>query len=345
MGLAIPLQRPYSLIHAHQTSCHVSFIGSFCGSFLWLATNAALDAVRLCPRRYTSTLDRPNAFMSATSPQPAATHSNSAIQAALAAVEAQREAVKEYPGKAAGLVRALQALADAQRDSGDVAGAEAAYREALAASEKLEVPPDALADVRTSLATLLDFSGREEESLAIYEEAITNHEALGGENLEVAAQLRNNVAMTYKGMGKLALAEQHYLRSLETLENKRGRESESVACVYNNLGSLYYAAGFPDQAKEMFEDGLKIRLAVLGEKHRDVAQSYCNLATACHELKDNEASKKHFETSLAILEAQLPAEAASFEATGLDYMAMLDIIGEESKAAAFKKRLEKALAV
>jgi tetratricopeptide (TPR) repeat protein len=283
--------------------------------------------------------------MSATSPQPAATHSNSTIQAALAAVEAQRVAVKEYPGKSLSLVRALQALADAQRDSGDVAGAEAAYREALAVSEKLVVPPDALADVRTSLATLLDFSGREEASLAIYEEAISNHEALGGDNLEVAAQLRNNVAMTYKGMGKLALAEQHYLRSLETLENKRGRESECVACVYNNLGSLYYAAGFPDQAKEMFEDGLKIRLTVLGENHRDVAQSYCNLATACHELKDNEASKEYFETSLAILEAQLPAEAASFEATGLDYMAMLDIIGEESKAAAFKKRLEKALAV
>jgi tetratricopeptide (TPR) repeat protein len=281
--------------------------------------------------------------MPAPSSQPAANHSIPAIQAALAAVEALRVAVKEYPGKAPGLVRALQTLADAQRDAGDVAGAEASYREALEVAEKLEAPPDAVADVRTSLATLLDFSGREEESLSFYEEAITNHEALGGENMEVAAQLRNNVAMTYKGMGKLALAEQHYLRSLETLENKRGRESESVACVYNNLGSLYYAAGFPDQAKEMFEDGLKIRLAVLGEKHRDVAQSYCNLATACHELKDNEGSKKHFETCLAILEAQLPAEAASYEAAGLDYMAMLDIIGEENKAAAFKKRLDKAL--
>ena len=54
-------------------------------------------------------------------------------------------------------------------------------------------------------------------------------------------------------MDKFALAEQHYLRALETLENKRGRKSESVACVFNNLGSLYYAAGFPDQAKEMFE--------------------------------------------------------------------------------------------
>lgn len=281
--------------------------------------------------------------MSVPSSQPAPPSTNTAIQAALAAVEAQREAVKEYPGKAPGLVRALQTLADAQRETGDVAGAEAAYREALEVAEKLQVPPDTLADVRTSLATLLDFSGREEESLAFYEEAISNHEALGGENQEVAAQLRNNLAMTYKGMGKFALAEQHYLRSLETLENKRGRESESVACVYNNLGSLYYAAGFPDQAKEMFEDGLQIRIAVLGENHRDVAQSYCNLATACHELKDNEGSQKHFETCLAILEAQLPAEAASYEAAALDYMAMLEIIGEESKAAAFQKRLEKAL--
>lgn len=271
------------------------------------------------------------------------TSADSLIPAARAVVETQREAVKEYPGKAPALVRALQALGDAQREEGDITGAEATYREALAVGEKLELPADAIANVRTSLATLLDFNGREEESLAFYEEAILNHEALGGENEEVAAQLRNNLAMTYKGLGKFALAEQHYLRSLETLENRRGRSSESVACVYNNLGSLYYAAGFPDQAKEMFEDGLKIRLEVLGKNHRDVAQSYCNLATACHELKENDLSKQHFETSLGILEAQLPAEAASYEAIGLDYIAMLDVIGEEGNAAAFKKRLEKAL--
>lgn len=270
--------------------------------------------------------------------------SDPALQAARAAVEAQRAAVREFPGKAPALVRALQVLGDALRDSGDAAGAEAVYLEALEAGQKLELPADAIANVRTSLATLLDFSGREAESLPYYEEAINNHEALGGENLEVAAQLRNNLAMTYKNMGKFALAEQHYLRALETLENKRGRESESVACVFNNLGSLYYAAGFPDQAKEMFEDGLKIRLAVLGDNHRDVAQSLCNLGTACHELKDNVAAQQHFERSLAILESQLPAEAASFEAVGQDYLAMLDVLGETAKAAAFQKRLEKALA-
>lgn len=252
--------------------------------------------------------------------------------------------MKEYPGKAPGLVRALQALGDAQREAGDVAGAEVSYREALEAGAKLEMPADVIANVRTNLATLLDFNGRETESLPYYEEAISNHEALGGENLEVAAQLRNNLAMTYKCLGKFALAEQHYLRALETLENKRGRRSESVACVFNNLGSLYYAAGFPDQAKEMFEDGLKIRIEVLGSKHRDVAQSYCNLATACHELAENIAAQQHFETSLSILEAQLPKEASSYEAIGQDYVAMLNILSEEGKAIAFQKRQEKALA-
>ena len=291
------------------------------------------------------TPDRPVAIMSESPSQPLVSDLAPAIQAAREAVAAQREAVREYPGKAPSLVRALQVLGDAQREAGDTAGAEATYLEALEAGEKLELPADAIANVRTSLATLLDFAGREADSLPFYEEAITNHEALGGENLEVAAQLRNNLAMTYKSMGKFALAEQHYLRALETLENKRGRESESVACVFNNLGSLYYAAGFPDQAKEMFEDGLKIRITVLGNKHRDVAQSYCNLGTACHELGENAAAQQHFETSLGILESQLPAEAASYEAIGQDYIAMLDILGEESKAAAFRKRLDKALAV
>ncbi|MCB1276941.1 tetratricopeptide repeat protein [Prosthecobacter sp.] len=270
--------------------------------------------------------------------------SDSVIQDALKVVETQRAAVKEYPGKAPGLVRALQTLGDAQRDAGDIASAEATYREALEAGKELEMPVEVMANVRTSLATLLDFSGRESESLAYYEEAINDHEALGGENTEVAAQLRNNLAMTYKCMDKFALAEQHYLRALETLENKRGRKSESVACVFNNLGSLYYAAGFPDQAKEMFEDGLQIRIEVLGDKHRDVAQSLCNLGTACHELKENDAAQKHFEKSLSILESQLPVEVTSYEAIGLDYIAMLEIIGEDNKAAAFKKRMEKVLA-
>ena len=94
--------------------------------------------------------------MSETLNQPSASSSDSAISAARAAVESERAAVKEYPGKAPGLVRALQALGDAQREAGDVAGAEVSYREALEAGAKLEMPADVIANVRTNLATLLD---------------------------------------------------------------------------------------------------------------------------------------------------------------------------------------------
>ena len=49
------------------------------------------------------------------------------------------------------------------------------------------------------------------------------------------------------------------------------------------------------------------------------------------------------EKSLAILESQLPVEAASYEATGQDYVALLEAQGETAKAEAFKKKMYKAL--
>jgi tetratricopeptide (TPR) repeat protein len=267
-----------------------------------------------------------------------------AIHSAQSAAAKAREATAADATKLPTLVTALHLLGDALREAGDTAGAEAAYREALTKSDGQEFPVGTLAGVRMNLATLLDFTAREADASPFYEDAITDFEALGDkESIEIAAQLRNNLAMTYKSHGKFALAEQHYLRSLEILEANHGRNSEAVATVYNNLGGLYYVAGFPDQAKEMFNDGLEIRIKVLGNTHRDVAQAYCNLATACHELRDNETAKKHFTTSLLILEPQIAKEARSYQATSLDYIAMLEMIGDESGAEVVKQRLEKML--
>jgi hypothetical protein len=68
------------------------------------------------------------------------------------------------------------------------------------------------------------------------------------------------------------------------------------------------------------------------------------LTDASLRLKDNAAAQQYFEKSLTILEAQLPQEARSYEAIGTDYIAMLEIIGEDGKAAALQKRMEKVLA-
>lgn len=267
-----------------------------------------------------------------------------ALRAATTALGGLRETVELDPGALPDLFSGLHLLAAIQRELGDAAGAEAACGEALEIAARSEAVPRAeVARVRTQLATLLDFSQREAEAAPLYEQAIADYEALTPPDEETAAQLRNNLAMIYKGLGRYALAEQHYLRALETLEARRGRGSEDVGSIYNNLGSLYYAAGFPNQAAEMFGEALAIRRQLLGPDHPDVGQSYGNLATVCHELADDAAALGHFEQSLRILEQHVHDDPASFEAVALDCLALLDRLGEERKAAALRKRVDKAL--
>jgi len=267
-----------------------------------------------------------------------------ALRAATTALGGLREAVEVDVAALPELFSGLHLLGDIQRELGDAAAAEAACGEALEIAARCEaVPPAEVARVRTQLATLLDFSQREADAAPLYEQAIADYEGLTPPDEETAAQLRNNLAMIYKGLGRYALAEQHYLRALETLEARRGRASEDVGSVYNNLGSLYYAAGFPNQAAEMFGEALAIRRQLLGPDHPDVAQSHSNLATASHELRDDAAALGHFEQSLRILELHGREDPASFEAVALDCLALLESLGEERKAAALRKRLEKAL--
>ena len=266
------------------------------------------------------------------------------LETALSAAAKAREAAAADPANLPALVRARQLMGDAQRDV-DPAAAESAYRWAIRSAAGHELPVGTLANVRMNLATLLDFSDRAEQATSFYEEAIADFEAIGSKDAkEIAAQLRNNLAMTYKDLGKYALAEQHYLRALETLEANHGRNSETVATLFNNLGGLYYVAGFPDQAKDMFTDALDVRTIVLGAAHRDTAQAHSNLGTACHELQDNAAAKQHFETALSILEAQIQDERRSFEATSQDYIAMLEMSGDQAAADTVRSRAEKVLA-
>lgn len=238
----------------------------------------------------------------------------------------------------------MSAEAASFHEKGDMDNAEARYQEAISLAMESGSGRATLASLRMKLATLLDFSKQEAKAAPVYEKAIADYEEKDPPDEDTAAQLRNNLAMIYKGLGKFALAEQHYLKALEILETKYGRSSEFTATLFNNLGGLYYTAGFPEQAREIIQDALDVRLELLGPEHPDVAQSYCNLATACHDLGRDDAAVAHYESALRILEKNLRDEAASYEATGLDYIALLGSIGEEKRANAFKKRMEKVLA-
>jgi tetratricopeptide (TPR) repeat protein len=272
-------------------------------------------------------------------------HLDAAAKLAATALASARKAYAEDAKWLPLLLPALESQGDVSRAAGDVAEAEALYSEALSHEASPDMSPAQRARLRTALATLLDAAGRESDAMPVYEKAIAELEALDPPELPTSGQLRNNVAMAYKRVGKFALAEQHYLRSVEILEALHGRNSEEASSLYNNLGGLYYAAGFPDQAKEMFIEALEIRQEILGEDHPDVAQSLSNLAIACHELGDDAAAQEHYEHSLRILEGHLqdPGEAKSYDTVGQDYIALLSSLGENTKAATFQKRMNKAL--
>ena len=265
------------------------------------------------------------------------------LGAATKAVAAARKAVEDDPASLPALVKALEDLAEVHRDMKETKRAEKRYREAIGLLPKGGVPVVDCARLRSRLATLLDFDKQEADSIPLYEQAIEDYESLTPPDFDLAAQLRNNLAMIYKGLGKNALAEQHYLRGLEILEEKHGHDSEFTATLFNNLGSLYYSAGFPEQGREVLTEALQIRMKLLGLDHPDVAQTHSNLASISHELRDIPAALDHYEQGLAILEKHIKDEASSYEAVGLDYIALLESIKEDKRAAAFKKRMQRVL--
>ncbi len=266
-----------------------------------------------------------------------------ALKAATTSLMDARNVGTEGDEHASRLCQALQTLGDVQRELKQIAEAEASYREGLELAENRPDFAGERARLRMQLATLLDFNEREADAAPLYELAAADFEALTPPDDLTAAQLRNNLAMIYKGLGKFALAEQHYLRSLETIELRMGKNSEAVASVYNNLGSLYYTVGFPDEARKMFGEGLAIREKLLGPDHPDVAQSLSNIATARHELGDNVSALLDFERALRILEANIHEKTASYEAVGSDYIGLLEALNEDRRAEAFRKRRAKVL--
>lgn len=242
-----------------------------------------------------------------------------------------------------GLVNSLETLAEIHRQTGDFDKSESLYQEAIETAEICAAPVEQKARLQSGIATLYDFNQREEQAIPHYEAAIAAYEAMTPPRDDESAQIRNNLAMIYKSLKRYPLAEQHYLMALETLEKVHGRTNERVAAVFNNLGSLYYTAGFAEQAKEMHLEALDVRIHVFGPDHPEVAQSYCNLATACYELQDATATQQNYEKSLRIYEQNLDDSGDSYEEVAMDYISVLEELGEEKKADGLRKRVAKVL--
>jgi Tfp pilus assembly protein PilF len=82
-----------------------------------------------------------------------------------------------------------------------------------------------------------------------------------------------------------------------------GQKHPQTASVSNNLGAVYLAAGYVEQAREMHMMALETRTELFGDHHPDTAQSHNNLALALLQTGDRDWARKHFEKALEGFEA------------------------------------------
>lgn len=269
-----------------------------------------------------------------------------ALRVAQTAVDAARRNVANDPEALPHLVSTLLMFADLRRMVSDFDGAESVYLEGLSLASELhtagtgEIPNLEIARLQSGLASLYDFTSREERAIPLYEEAIQRFEVNDPPESEEAAYLCNNVGMIYKQMSDFESAEAYYLKALQIFEDARGADDTSVGTVLNNLGGLYTAMDRPGKAREMHARAMEIREHAHPRNHPDLGQSLCNMATVYHQLNDFSNARKHYEAALRLFEKNLDETDEDYTILMNNYAQLLREHGSDKKAEALEKRVQ-----
>ena len=117
------------------------------------------------------------------------------------------------------------------------------------------------------------------------------HEKLG--------TLLNNIALTFRKVGRTKAAEPYYTRALQLYEGALGPDHPDVAAVLNNLGVFYTNEKRFTEAEKTHLRALAIREKSFAGNHPDIAQSKCNLAVVYHSRGDYERASELYRASLS----------------------------------------------
>lgn len=269
-----------------------------------------------------------------------------ALRVAQTAVDAARRNVASDSTSMPHLVSTLLMLADLKRMVSDFDGAESVYLEGLSIAAEMhansgESPPSVeIGRLQSGLASLYDFTSREERAIPLYEEAIQRFELNDPPELEEAAYLCNNVGMIYKQMEDYEQAESFYQKALGIFEDARGSTHHSVGTVLNNLGGLYTAMGSHEKAREAHSRAMAIRESVHGKSSPDLGQSLQNMAAVYHQLNDFNNAKKHYEAALKLFEKNLDDSDEDYTILMNNYAQLLREHGHDKKAEQLEKRVQ-----
>ncbi len=175
---------------------------------------------------------------------------------------------------------ALDRLAGAFEEEGDYPEAERLCRRALAMLQRLgETDGTAGAQLKGSLARVLQWLGKGDEAEALFRETLATQRRIEGDRGPGVAATLNNLGVLFGQRGDWVAAEPLHREALEIIRGARGPEHPEVAAGMSSLGAALEETGDLAGAEVLYRDSLALRLKLLGPEHPDVTRSRYALAS------------------------------------------------------------------
>ncbi|HEX8372335.1 MAG TPA: tetratricopeptide repeat protein [Chthoniobacterales bacterium] len=264
---------------------------------------------------------------------------DSITEAEAALAESRKIPLPENPQIASQMIE----LGDLYRNAGQIEKTIALFEEALNVIEQYASDTASYYRIAHEIGAIHDTRGDSIKACRFYEEALRIAETGRGVDACEVATIHNNLAMTYKGRGKIDLAESHYHRALEIYERVRGTDHPEVAAMLNNLGALYIAQKDFEMAEVMHLRALGLRQKAYGGNHPDVAQSFSNLAVVYHSRQNWKKAGNYYRDALDVLGKQARTDWDEYSIVLRNYADFLRQTGKPKKADELEGELNQRL--
>lgn len=197
---------------------------------------------------------------------------------------------------------------------GDAAGAEQAFRGAIAEAEQPGGDPLQMASSLSSLGQLKYQQKDYAQAEDCFRRALELREqALGGDHPTVISSI-NNLAALYVARGALDDAEPLLQRAMAVTIKRVEASQADLAVNLNNLVRLYVKRGDYSRAEPMLTQLLAMKRP-LGPEHPEVAAVLVTLAKLRQSMAQPDAAERIWRRVLAVRERTLPANDTTIAAT------------------------------
>jgi tetratricopeptide (TPR) repeat protein len=162
-----------------------------------------------------------------------------------------------------------------------------------------------------ALGMLFKYSGRFDEGVALYHEAL----AILGDDHPEAASIYHNLGGLEHARRDFHAADPHARRGVELRRAALGPGHVHVAVDESAWAAILHALGREDEAEELLRRSLPVMEAALGPGHREVAAAWNNLGSVLAGREDYEGADTAYHHALEAKERTAGAESPALAIT------------------------------